>query len=184
MKKVPVLALILASFMLLTIVGPALADTTATEAPSTEATVAPETNALYGQVTQVDENTVTLALAALPDAAAATATEAPATDATATEAPATDAAAAPAAAPALALTGETATVTVDDATVITLKGVNGAADTTGTMADITVGSIVTVEQTDNTATTITVEFAAPAEAAAAEAPATDATATEAPATNG
>ena len=183
MKKVPVLALILASFMLLTVVGPALADTTATEAPATEATVAPETNALYGQVSQVDENTVTIALAALPDAEAATATEAPAADATATEAPATDAAA-PAAAPALALTGETATVTVDDATVITLKGVDGAADTTGTLADITVGSVVTVELTDNTAATITVEFAAPAEAAAAEAPATDATATEAPATNG
>lgn len=181
MKKSPILALILASFMLLTVAGSALADTTATEAPATEATVAPEANTLYGQVTTVDGNSITIALATLPEAAAdTTATEAPATDATATEAPAADAAV-----PALTLTGETATFTVDDATLITLKGAAGAADTTGALTDIVVGSIVTAQLTDNTATTITLEAApATAEAAATEAPAADATATEAPASNG
>ena len=55
----------------------------------------------------------------------------------------------------------------------TLKGVNGAEDIAGTMADIAVGSIVTVTLTDNTATAITVESAAaePASETAAEAPA-------------
>lgn len=183
MKKVSILALILASFMLLTIAGAAYADATATEAPAADAAAATDAAPLYGQVTNVDENTITIALATLPvdetAAADATATEAPAVDATATEAPAADAAATEA--PALALTGESTTVTVDDSTVITLKGADGAADTTGTMADIAVGELVTITLKDNTATAITVEPAAETEAAAtAEEPA----ATEAPASNG
>ena len=159
MKKVSILALILASFMLLT-VAPAYAETAATAAPATDAAAATEGTPVYGQVTQVDENTITIALAAMPEAAPAAA------DATA----APDAAAAPA---ALSLTGETMTVTVNDATAVTLKGANGAEDTAGTMADIAVGSIVTVTLTDNTATAITVESAAaePASETAAEAPA-------------
>ena len=72
--------------------------------------------------------------------------------------------------PSLTLTGESLTFTVNDATVITLRGGHDAQDTTGALSDIAVGSILTIVLSDNVATSISVQQT-PAAPAATTAPA-------------
>jgi hypothetical protein len=76
------------------------------------------------------------------------------------------------------VTGETLAFTVDDSTQITLRGGFGQQDAAGSLADIQVGSVVTVVVTDGVAASISVR-----QATAAPDAATAPDETEAPAGN-
>ena len=166
--------LIVAILLLLLAVGPALAESTQTAPPAE--------NGTFGQVTQIDGNTITLALASMggpggqmpqgnpPDGNGQTQQDNPPSDGSG-QAPQGNPPDGNGQNPqgnppsdgqgsgfggSLTLTGETISFTVSDATQITLRGGSGAQDTQGTLSDIQVGSVITVVLDGETAATITV----------------------------
>jgi hypothetical protein len=161
MKK-RTLTLIVAILLLLLAVGSALAESTQT-AP-------PEENGTFGQVTQIDGNTITIALASMGGSGGPTPQGNPPSDGNGQAQqgnPPDNNGQNPQGTPpsggqgsgfggSLTLTGETLSFTVSDATQITLRGGRDAQDTQGTLSDIQVGSVVTVVLDGETAATITV----------------------------
>mgnify|MGYP001004219285 CR=1 FL=1 len=131
----------------------------------------PQQNGTLGQVTQIDGNAITIALGTMggPGGQNGQAAQGnPPTDSNgqAPQGNAPDGGQGP----SLTLTGESLTFTVNDATVITLRGGHDAQDTTGALSDIAVGSILTIVLSDNVATSISVQQT-PAAPAATTAPA-------------
>ena len=187
MKTKRISALILASLTLMTLFG----------ASALAQNAAPQQNSTLGQVTKIDGNTITIALAEMPNQGGTQNGQAPSGNGEAPQGnppsgdnaqapsgnpPSGDNAQAPSGNPPsgdnaqapkggqgfnLTLTGETQAFTVSDATVITLRGGRDAQDTTGSLSDISVDSVVRVTLENGAATAITVEsFAAPGATAA------------------
>ena len=176
MNKKRTLALMLAILTLMTC-APALAQS--------QTDAQPQQNGTFGQVTQIDGNSVTLALASMGGPGGGQNGQAPQGNAPADangQAPQgnapTDANGkaqqgnppSGGQAPSLTLTGETITFTVDDATQITLRGGRDAQNATGSLADIQVGTILMVTLNGNVATAISVQQT-PAASAETTAPA-------------
>jgi len=185
MEKKRTLALMLAILTLILLAGvPALAQSQPGDQPQ-------QTGKL-GQVTQIDGNTITIALASMGGPGGGQNSQSPQGNAPADNngqapqgnPPTSDSGQAPQGnsssgdngqapqgnpptggqGPSLTLTGETLTFTIDDATQITLRGGRDAQDAAGSLSDISIGSVVMVVLNDSLATSIAIQqtLAAPA----------------------